>query len=137
MPQLFIICQFKNVSFVLLNIVRLRHSDQPYFLQVSSISATSEANFTLGGSEEKGALGGIGYLERPNIIYIPLAGKQLVTQLLTPVDLSTLRLLRGAGWEFDDILRVFVTRFESWRAHHPHKIHGVMALKPRDLSSLV
>lgn len=75
-----------------LNIVRLRHSDQTYFLQVSSISATSEATATLGGSEEKGALGGIGYLERPNIIYIPLARDQRVTQLLTPVDLSTLRL---------------------------------------------
>ncbi len=62
----------------------------------------------MGGSEEKGALGGIGYLERPNIIYIPLTGEQLVTQLLTPIDLSSLRLLRGAGWEFDDILRVFV-----------------------------
>jgi hypothetical protein len=100
---------------LLLNIVRLRHSDQPYFLQVSSISATSEATATLGGSEEKGALGGIGYLERPNIIYIPLAGDQLVTQLLTPVDLSTLRLLRGAGWEFDDILRVFVKSINGFR----------------------
>ena len=45
----------------------------------------------------------------------PLSGEQLVTQLLTPVDLSTLRLLRGAGWEFDDILRVFVKSINGIR----------------------
>lgn len=38
-----------------------------------------------------------------------------VTQLLTPVDLSALRLLRGAGWEFDDILRVFVKSINGIR----------------------
>jgi hypothetical protein len=29
------------------------------------------------------------------------------------------------------------SRFESWRAHHPHKIHIVMPLRPRDRNPLV
>ena len=98
---------------LLLNIVRLRHSDKPYFLEVSSISATSEASANIGGSREKGALGGVTYLERPNIIYSPLGGEKFARQLLTPVDLPTITLLRGAGWDFDDILRVFVDRING------------------------
>ena len=30
-----------------------------------------------------------------------------------------------------------VTRFESYRAHHPHRNHGVMSLRSRDHSPLV
>lgn len=47
------------------------------------------------------------YLEKPNILYLPLTGEGFVHQLLRPLDLETLVLLRGAGWEIDDILRVF------------------------------
>jgi hypothetical protein len=30
-----------------------------------------------------------------------------------------------------------VPRFESWRAHHPHRVHIVMSLGSRDHSPLV
>ena len=55
----------------------------------------------------------LSYFERPTIVYIPLTGEDFVRQLLTPIDLNTLLLLRGAGFELDDILRVFVNRLNE------------------------
>lgn len=96
-----------DVEQLLLNIVRLRFSDKPYFLEIASISATTEASAAIGRTEVESIQGGISYLEKPTILYLPLTGEEFVRQLLEPVDLETLALLRGAGWEFDDILRVF------------------------------
>ena len=100
---------------LLLNIVRFRFTDNPYFLQVSSISSTVESNLTLGGSQEKGFLGGFEYSERPTLIYSPLGGKDFVRQLLNRIDLNKLYLLAGAGWELDDILRLFVNNINGIR----------------------
>lgn len=99
--------QTTDVEQLLLNIVRLRFSDKPYFLEIASISATTEASVAIGRTEVESVQGGISYLEKPNILYLPLTGEEFVRQLLEPVDLETLALLRGAGWEIDDILRVF------------------------------
>jgi hypothetical protein len=101
------------VDQLLLNIVRMRFSDRPYFLEVSSISSTAEAGAAFGGTDEKGVEGGIRYLERPTIIYTPLTGESFVRQLLSPVELQTLLLLRDAGWEMDDILTVFADRMNG------------------------
>ena len=98
---------------LLLNIVRMRFNDQPYFLEVSSISATVEAGAAFGGTDEKGVEGGLRYLERPTIIYTPLTGESFVRQLLSPLDVQTLLLLRDAGWEMDDILTVFADRLNG------------------------
>ena len=100
---------------LLLNIVRFRFTDNPYFLQVSSISSTVESNLTLGGSQEKGFLGGFEYTEKPTVIYSPLGGKDFVRQLLNRIDLNKLYLLAGAGWELDDILRLFVNNINGIR----------------------
>jgi hypothetical protein len=96
-----------DVEQLLLNIVRLRFNDKPYFLEISSISATTEGTAAIGGNQDIGVEGGLRYLERPTIIYQPLTGESFVRQLLTPIDLKTLLLLRDAGWEMDNILRVF------------------------------
>lgn len=102
-----------DIEQLLLNIVRLRFSDRPYFLEVASITATTEASAAFGRTEVKSAQGGIAYTEKPNILYLPLTGEQFVRQLLEPVELETLVLLRNAGWEIDDILRVFAGRINA------------------------
>ncbi len=67
-----------------------------------------------GGNErEKGFEGALSYFERPTIVYILLIGEDFVRQLLTPIDLNTLLLLRGAGFDLDDTLRVFVNRLNE------------------------
>jgi hypothetical protein len=100
---------------MLLNVVRARYVDSPYFLQVASITAESTilvgagANFDVSTADQGDIVSGeLGYTERPTIIYQPLTGERFVRQLLTPVDLQTLSLLRLAGWDLEDIFRVFV-----------------------------
>lgn len=101
-----------DVNQLLLNIVRLRYSDKPYFLDIASVSATSEVGGTLGIKDDK-SIAQISMFERPNIVYVPVDGERFVQQLLEPLDLDTLRLLRGAGWEIDDIFRVFTNRIND------------------------
>ena len=98
---------------LLLNLVRLRYGDNPYFLQVTSITTSPEVNVGIGGTEKEGAEGGLSYTERPNIIYTPLTGEGFVRQLLTPIDLNTIELLVGAGWEIDDVMRIFVNEING------------------------
>ena len=64
-----------DVEQLLLNIVRLRFSDKPYFLEIASISATTEASAAIGRTEVESIQGGISYLEKPNILYLPLTGE--------------------------------------------------------------
>lgn len=98
---------------LLLNLVRLRYSDTPFFLQVASISTAFE--FKTGGSAGIGVSPGtylfgsnVELAEQPTITYTPLDGEQFVKSLLTPIDLSTLLLLYQSGWAFDRLLRVSV-----------------------------
>ena len=112
---------------LLLNIVRLRFNDKPYVLQISSISAKTELELGVSGYYDQGRTereknrrgrrwetrhggrisGRLDYAEKPNIIYQPLRGEKFVRQLLSPLDLETLFLLRFSGWEINSILRVF------------------------------
>jgi hypothetical protein len=105
----------------LLNIVRVRYNKTPYVLDISSISSRIEFEGRLSGtttSNNSGLIGdslgaGVTYKEKPTIIYQPLRGKDFVRQLMTPVDLQTLVLLRQSGWEMDDILRVFANEING------------------------
>jgi hypothetical protein len=110
-----------DVAQLLLNIVRMRANDRPYFLEIASISSTAEIEAALSGTSqfERSTAdiytiqGGLKYSERPAIIYQPLTGEKFVRQLLEPIDLNTILLLRLSGWEMDDILRVFANRING------------------------
>lgn len=100
------------VEELLLNIVRLRHTASPYSLQVATI--TSRVEIEAGAGIDQGDNSALlRYAERPTIVYTPLTGEEFVRQLLTRIDLDTLYLMYGAGWEIDDIFRVFVTRIND------------------------
>ena len=120
-----------DVQEFLLNVVRLRFNDRPYLLGISSITSRNELTTGFdaairrqdrtssgqrrgeGNKNEfrEGAVGGeLQYRERPSVFYSPLRGSDFVDQLLTPVSLNTLFLLRLSGWELDKILRVFARR---------------------------
>ena len=79
---------------MLLNLVKLRYSDAPVFLDVSSIisqysldtSVNARASwdeFLLGNSQSLGVSGR--YVDRPTITYSPLTGEQFTRNLLTPI----------------------------------------------------
>jgi hypothetical protein len=100
---------------MLRNIVRLRYGDSPYFLDLGSVStsATVSANLTMSAF---GTLGldptlslspGVGMSQTPSFVLQPLAGEKFAKQLLRPLDLRTLALLRAAGFGLREILLVF------------------------------
>lgn len=107
---------------ILLNIVRLRYNDTPYFLGVDSIASTlslrkgveGTASFT---NQTGDTPGNISFLsvtpsvtteERPTISYVPLQGPKFTEQLLWPVSLEDLYLLGQSGWSLARLLRVTV-----------------------------
>jgi hypothetical protein len=101
---------------LLLNLVRLRYSDTPFFLEVTSVST----NFTFTSRGDAGVLlpsGGSSLFnlgasaeiaENPTITYTPVDGEQFVREVLSPIDMPTLLLLFNSGWGAERIVRVCV-----------------------------
>ena len=109
-----IVIQQTNNEQLLLNLVRLRYRDTPYFLEVSSIATTFDFTASASGSallpsSESNIydLGtGLSFSEQPTVSYTPLQGEGFVTQLMSPVDLNTIILLYRSGWSVERIFQV-------------------------------
>ena len=111
--------QYSDNQQMLLNIVRLRYTDTPYFLSVSNVvsqfSYSKSLDLSLNNPAPPPALsvtadGNISLSESPTITYTPLQGQEYVTKLLTPIDLSVIYMLIRAGWSADKVLRILVQR---------------------------
>ncbi len=108
--------QQTNKEQLLLNIVRLRYRDNPYFIEVGSITtsfdvaASAAASITRPRSDDSPYVfgGEVSFSERPTISYQPLTGEKFASQLMTPLDLETLSLLYYSGWSIKRILMVTV-----------------------------
>jgi hypothetical protein len=110
--------QETNKEQMLLNIVRLRFLDAPFFLQVASVST----NFTFessavagGGASPSFAIFGLAgrVASSPTVTYTPLQGEQFAQRLLAPVDLSTILLLTNTGWSIQRVFRLCVQSIEG------------------------
>jgi hypothetical protein len=100
---------------MLLNLLKVRYSDAPVFLDVSSVIAS----YTLGASASvKGeyappgrgdTVAGIGLganiEERPTITFSPLAGEKFARSLMTPLPVSGILYLLQAGFPAENVLR--------------------------------
>ena len=101
---------------LLLNLVRLRYRDTPFFLEVDSLttqyelSGSASAAADLGrGSEDSYSLGaGAALSESPTVVYKPLQGESFVTQLLEPISLDKVMLLTQSGWSIERVFRLTV-----------------------------
>jgi hypothetical protein len=111
--------QTTNAEQLLHNIVRLRYANSPYFLELSTVStsATIAGGLGLSGNTASAAVGlspnivispSLSYSQTPSFVFQPLTGEKLGRQLLRPVDMRTLALLRTAGWDLREILLVLV-----------------------------
>ena len=98
---------------LLLNIVRLRYRESPFFLNPGNLTTSfkTSASFGLsgdldlgGGSDTVSPSTGFGYSHAPTVVYTPVQGKDFVRDLMTPLDPSELFFLDQSGW---DIKRVF------------------------------
>ncbi|MBQ26978.1 MAG: hypothetical protein CMH81_02365 [Nitrospiraceae bacterium] len=98
---------------MLLNLVRLRYRDTPFFLQVASVSTnfefqvSADTSASLNTGPDVYGLGVAGkMIESPTVTYTPLQGDLFVKELLSPVSLSTVVLLYHSGWAIDRIFNV-------------------------------
>ena len=106
--------QKTNDEQLLLNLVRLKYRDTPFFLEVgnvasqfklrnkASITAQLESMvkdiFNLGASTS--------YEESPTVSYTPLQGDSFVKNILSTLPLKTITLLFHSGWSIERVFRV-------------------------------
>lgn len=110
--------QETNNEQLLLNLVRLRYLDVPYFIEVAGISATFEVSAQASGlwteprspDSAREVRAQLGAREQPTITYAPLAGDKFASQLMTPLDENTILLLYQSGWP---IKRVLLTTVQN------------------------
>lgn len=121
MPAYNIAIAQTSEQLMLLNIVRLRYSESPYFMEVSNvfaspfITATANASGRVGrGAANTTTIGaGLEYSEAPTIVYTPVSGEQFSRRMLEPVGLHNLGLLYRGGWNLFRIFALFVQRINE------------------------
>lgn len=105
---------------LLLNVVRMRYRDNPYFLKVTSVTAShalkmslgAELNFPKWGSANStpAIKPGLEYADQPVIAYQPLEGEAYVKQLLRPIPLLRMIDLIESGWSIERVLDICVQK---------------------------
>ncbi|MGI9571601.1 MAG: hypothetical protein ACR2PH_18100, partial [Desulfobulbia bacterium] len=114
----------------LLNIVRLRYSDMPIFLEVASIVSgyTLEGSVNLTGtvSSEDTVQGdflslGTGgkFTDRPTTTYVPVTGEKFHQSFMTPVPPKLLLFLTGSGWPIELVLPLTIDAMNGMRGRKP------------------
>ena len=101
----------------LLNLVRLKYRDNPFFLEVSSVTTqqsvqgdlSASVNLT-GGGDSLTPSASFTYKETPTISYSPLRGDQFLKQILSPVPLEAVLILTQSGWSVERVVKVCVER---------------------------
>lgn len=106
---------------VLLNLVRLRYADNPFWLEVGSV--TTQFNVSRGPNTQLDIsefldygwrIGAdVRYSETPTISYTPVSGEQFVRNILRPMDFDIFLLLANSGWDVDDLLRLTASRING------------------------
>lgn len=103
---------------LLLNLVRLRHNEPPFFLEPTQVTtgytfsrdlkAAADLKTAGGADDTLGFNGGIAFQERPSISYKPLTGEDFTKKMLRPISAETLILLARSGWSVKTIVLALV-----------------------------
>jgi hypothetical protein len=103
---------------MLQNLLKIRYSDAPVFLDVTSVinsyELTNNTNFggqlarTGQGDTFVGISDNVGYADRPTITYTPLSGDKFARSLMAPLPISGILYLLQAGYPADAVLRLCV-----------------------------
>ena len=128
---------------MLLNLVRLRYRDRPYFLELSALntqflfapSAEANAAVDFDGNNLFGLRGRIAFEEKPTVTYTPLQGDEFVKRVLTRVTLNTLLLLDEGGWNTDRVLRVCLEGIND--LDNASRASGPTPSEPPDIAAFV
>jgi hypothetical protein len=101
----------------LVNLVKLRYTDAPVFLEVDSLitAYTWEGTMNLGATgsgtraDSSVSVGATGrYADQPTITYRPLTGANFARSLMAPLPIATLFALLQNGYRADGVLRACV-----------------------------
>lgn len=107
---------------MLLNLVRLRYCDIPYFLDVSTITtqftygAKGLPLFRIPGFNNTNPFefgGELSWQNQPTIQYTPLEGQQFAMQLMKPIDILTIQHLIISGWDVDRVFKLTIQAFDE------------------------
>ena len=115
--------QKTNAEEMLLNLVRLRYFDSPFFLEVSSVTNQftmrnlAVASIKLPGFDKTNpmSLGGeTQWTNQPTIQYSPLQGKEFANQLMQPLDINTIQQVIYSGWDIERVFSLTVKNFQEF-----------------------
>ena len=103
---------------MLLNLLKVRYSDAPVFMDVASVinayELTGEVNLNgqvavIGRGDQFVSGGALGrYSDKPTITYQPLSGDKFTRSLMLPIPISGILFLIQSGYPADLVLRVCV-----------------------------
>ena len=101
----------------LLNLVRLKYRDNPFFLEVSSVTTQQSVEQELNtivtlvrGPDTVTPMAGTILKETPTISYTPLQGDKFLKQILSPIPLEAVLILTQSGWSIERVFGVCVER---------------------------
>lgn len=118
---------------MLLNLVRLKYRDEPYFLTISSVTASLGFGHSIGIGNSNVDFGigpgsispniGFTYNDSPTLSYQPLYGADFLKSVLSPIPLDSLLVMTQSGWSIERIFSLCVERvnnvFNAHRASGP------------------
>jgi len=103
---------------MLLNLLKVRYTDAPVFMDVASVinayELTGEVNLSgqyaqIGRGDTFGQVGAAGrYSDKPTITYQPLSGDKFTRSLMLPIPISGILFLIQSGYPADLVLRICV-----------------------------
>ena len=103
-----------------LNLVRLRYRDNPFFLEVASVTTqqtveqeVSASTGIIPGRSTLSSGAGLTYSQTPTISYTPLRGDQFLKQILSPVPMEAVLILVQSGWSVERVVSVCVERMND------------------------
>jgi hypothetical protein len=132
----------------LLNIVKLRYSDFPVFLDINQVIAGYEFNssttagvnasstsfdnpspsfLTLGGS----VLVQGGYKDQPTVLYTPSTGSDFITRLMTPIPPSAVLFLLQAGYAADRVMQLTLDSINGINNESRRRVGAARPADPR------
>lgn len=115
---------------MLLNIVRLRYRETPYFLSVDSVTASynmeasikHDNTIRIGGSSSEAHSWGFDpnliFSNHPTISYRPMKSAEFTQRMMEPVALDTLLQVSRSGWSIERVFNVFVDRINDFDNAH-------------------
>ena len=106
---------------MLLNLVRLKYRDRPYFLSINSVTASMSLKSSLGLNASSSTAGtgvispniGISFTQSPTISYAPLGGEDFLKSVLSPIPFEAVLIMTQSGWSIERTFGLCIERINT------------------------